>query len=149
LLGRAGERSGAPVLVEAVGHSRDDMDPEDEQTAIVLAGELGVDAAIPGLERRAWGLFGLGRRRFAYEAQIALAQLGSARARTTILRGLSGWTRDTRTLWVVAAGRARLAEARAAILDMQRDETRAEPNAVKEALNALNALESPQGTSGA
>ena len=113
------------------------MDPEDEQTAIVLVGELGVAGAIPGLERRAWGLFGLGRRRFAYEAQIALAQLGNARARATILRGLSGWTRDTRTLSVVAAGRARLTEARAAIQAMQRDEKRAEPNAVKEALELL------------
>jgi HEAT repeat protein len=137
LLGRAGERSCTKVIVEGVEGGSAHLDPEDEQAAIVLAGELSLREATRGLERRAWGRFGVGQGRFAYEARIALARLGDERAKRTILGGLRAWSRDARTLAVVAAGRAHLVEARATIEAMSGDATRAEPSAVVEALAAL------------
>jgi HEAT repeat protein len=124
-------------VCEGVAAVRTSLDSEDEQAAIVLAGELGLRDAVPSLERRAWRGFGRGRS-FAYEARIALAKMGDARARAAIVRGLSAYSRDARTLAVVAAGRASVAEALPLILAMRADESRAEPTAVDEALRALD-----------
>ena len=138
LLARLGESSGAEAVARALNDSRALREAEDEQAAIELAGELGLESAQPGLRRRAWG--GLLRQSpFAWEARIALARLGDRRAQKTILRGLEAWTRDARTLAVAAAGRARLSEAREAISAMQGDDARADPHAVAEALRALDA----------
>jgi hypothetical protein len=139
LLARSGDRGGDAVLSEAVWDARG-VDPEDEQAAIVLAGERSIQAARPGLGRRAFrSLFGrVGGERFSYEARIALAKLGDERARRAISRGLAAWSRDARTLAVVAAGRAELLEARSAIETMRGDPGRAEPEAVEEALLLLS-----------
>ncbi len=136
LLARSGDRSGHAVLVEAVTRPRQRIEADDEQAAIALAGELGLAEARLGLVKRAWGGF-FGRDRFAYEARIALARMGDARARAAILRDLQAWSRDARTLAVIAAGRARIAEARPAILAMRGDDRRAPPEAVDEALSLL------------
>lgn len=138
LLGRAGDRSCAKVIAEGVEGAAPRLDAEDEQAAIVLAGELGLREATRGLERRAWGRFGVGHGRFSYEARIALARMGDARATGSILGGLRAWSREARTLAVVAAGRAHLDEARATIEAMRGDARRAEPSAVTEALVALS-----------
>lgn len=113
------------------------IDPgPDLEEAIELVGTLGLAAARPVLERRAFGW--LARMNpLGWHARIALARLGDARARSAILKGLSAWTRDARTLSVVAAGRAGLTEARARILAFRGDARRAEPEAVEEALAAL------------
>ncbi len=138
LIGRGGDTSSASALAEVVADTSGTVDPDDEQTAIALVGELGIREAIPGLERRAYGRFGIGGGRYAYDARISLALLGDARARAGILRGLNGWTRDSRTLSVVAAGKARLVEARAIIEEMRGRDGRADPGAVTEALAALD-----------
>jgi HEAT repeat protein len=138
LLARAGDRSGARVIVEGVAATNEAVDPDDEQAAVVLAGELALGDAVAGLERRAFNPLGFGRH-FAFEARIALARLGNARARAVILRSLGAYSRDARTLAVVAAGRAGLAEARPLLLAMQDDPRRADADAVKEALAALDA----------
>jgi len=137
LLGKAGGHEGDAVLAEVVSDARG-VDVEDEQAAVVLAGELGIAAARRGLERRAFGGL-LGRGRFGYESRIALARLGDSRARRAIARGLTAWSRDVRTLAVMAAGHAGLTEARSAIEAMQDDPRRAEPEAVAEALRLLRA----------
>jgi HEAT repeat protein len=136
-LARAGEGQGSPVLVEAIA-SPGQVDLEDEQAAIVLAGELGVRAAMAPLERQAFPLFGRGR--LSYEAQVALASMGHPRARAHILKGLSSFDRDRRTLAVVAVGRAGLTEARPTLEAMAGDPRRAEPDAVAEALAALEGM---------
>jgi hypothetical protein len=145
LLGKACDRGGAPVLVEAVerglGAPRsglDSLDPEDEQTAITLTGELGVAAARPALLRRLQKRI-FGRDRFVFDVRIALARLGEPRATDEILKGLGARSRDDRTLAVVAAGRARLGSARDALIAMQQDARRAEPQAVEDALALLEA----------
>jgi hypothetical protein len=133
LLAKSGDRDGAPVIVEAVNRLGARVDYEDLGAAIELAADFGLADARPGLARRAWGGV-LSRDPLSYEAKIALARMGDSRARAAIVRGLSSWSRDTRTLSVVAAGRARLAEARARLSAMRGNPSFAEPEAVDEAL---------------
>jgi hypothetical protein len=73
----------------------------------------------------------------SWHARVALAELGHVRARSAIVQGLSAWSRDARTLAVAAAGRARLVEARERLKRMVGAPGRAEPDAVKEALAAI------------
>jgi HEAT repeat protein len=135
VLGRLGIMDGAAVIVEAL-NGRELLNPDDEQEAIERAGEFGLTRSRPGLERRARGGWLVGQP-FAWHARVALARLGDANARRTIVRALGAWSRDTRTLAVVAAGKARLAEAREALQAMRCDATRADPDAVDEALLQL------------
>ncbi|HEX4341680.1 MAG TPA: HEAT repeat domain-containing protein [Polyangiaceae bacterium] len=136
LLARTGDRSGSVAIVDGIAARDAAVDPADRQAAIVLAGELGLRAAAPALTRHAFGVFGRGSR-FVFEARIALATLGDARAKSSILRGLTAFNRDVRTLAVVAAGRAHLVEALPLLEAMQADERRAESLAVTDALLAL------------
>lgn len=138
LLGRTGDRAADRVIAEACAHAGRDLDVEDEHAAIELAGELAIESARQGLERRAWGrLFGLRRTPTSHAARIALAQMGDPRARTSIRRGLFAWSRDERTLAVVAAGRAGLREVRQDLARLRGAPDRAEPEAVEEALALL------------
>jgi len=138
LLAHAGDDSGRGMLVSAVNSSDGAFEPEDEQAAIDLSGRLGLTGARPGLQRRAFGTLGFARDPFSWQARVALARLGDARARQAILRGLSSWTRDARTMAVAAAGQARLAEARPVLEAMRGQADRAEPQAVEEALQLLD-----------
>jgi hypothetical protein len=115
-------------------------DREDEAAAVELCGELGLAAARPGLERRAFGgLFGLRRDPLAWHARVALARMGHERACREILRELGDGDRDVCTLAVAAAGRAHLTAARERILSLRGDTRRADPHAVDDALAALDA----------
>ena len=134
VLVRAGDSVGEEAIVEAVNTAPGVYDPEDEEAAISLAGDLGLQDAKPGLRNRAWGLFAMRRSSFVWQARVALAQLGDRRAKAQILRELGAWTRDTRTLAVAAAGRARLEEARDTLVAMRDRPERADPDAVADAL---------------
>jgi hypothetical protein len=136
------EPSGAEHLVEVINARRRIQHPEDEAIAIELCGQLELRAAIPGLERRAFGVLG-GRTPASWHARVALAELGHSRAKAVIVRGLSAWSRDARTLAVAAVGRAKLREARGILLGMADTPRRAEPDAVRDALAALE--EEPRG----
>lgn len=128
-LARVGEETGRAIVLEVVAETRAQPELEDEQACVELCGELGLREAIPHLERRAWGRRRLLRTVFAWgagdasscawQALIALARLGHARARAEILADLGSWRRETREAAVVAAGRARLGEARGALQDLQ------------------------------
>lgn len=137
LLSVLGDPAGRERLIEAVNARRAFVHAEDEAVAIELCGQLRLERALPGLERRAFGVLG-GRTAVSWHARVALAELGHARAKATILKGLSAWSRDARTLAVAAAGRARLVEARAELERMASAPARAEPDAVAEALAALD-----------
>ncbi len=137
LLGRAGDRSGESTICRAINSDRGVPEAEDEQAAIDLCGELLLDKARSGLERRAFGFLGMSRHPLAWHARVALARFGDERAKTAILNGLGAWTRDARTMAVAAVGRARLEEARTELLSMRGDPRRAEPDAVDEALELL------------
>jgi HEAT repeat protein len=121
-LARLGREAGRKVVIDVVAEARRTPELEDEQACVELAGELLLRDAIPHLERRAWGSrrvvraflsWGAGdRRSCAWHARIALARMGHERARAEILDDLGSWRRETREAAVVAAGRARIHEAR-------------------------------------
>jgi HEAT repeat protein len=129
------------VLVAVALGELSTREREDEAAAIELCGELGLEAAREGLERRAFGGALLLRNRFAWHARVALARMGHTRACQQIVRELDAWDRDRRTLAVAAAGRARIAAARDRITAMRGDAQRADPHAVDEALEALATAE--------
>lgn len=134
-LGRFGDTSGETILV-ALAAKRRPASFEDQQAAIDLAAKLELSAAIAGLERRAFGLFP--RDPLAFDARVALARLGHGRARAEIARGLSAFGFRTRTLSAEAAGRARLLEARPALIALSERPERAEPNVVRRALARID-----------
>jgi len=126
------------ILIKAADGEEPKAHREDLAAAIELAGALGLEAARAGLERRAFGgLLSFRRDPLAWHARVALARMGHERARREILRELGDRGRDGRTLAVAAAGRAQLEAARDPIAAMKGDPTRADPNAVEEALAAL------------
>ena len=131
-----GEAAATEVLVGVVAGKVPLEAGGDLEEAIELTGDLGLEAARPGLERRAFGWTGR-TSPLAWHARVALARLGDERARRAILRGLHAWSRDARTLAVVAAGRAGLGEASARIRAFSGDARRAAPEAVAEALALL------------
>lgn len=136
LLAKTRDAEAEAELVASVNSRTPIREPEDEQAAIELIGELGLAAARPGLERRAFGGL-VSRDRFAWHARVALAKLGDDRARQSILRDLRSWSFETRTLAVVAAGRAKIREAYALVSAMRNQPLRADPLAVNETLALL------------
>ncbi len=124
-LARLGDPAGLEIVLDVVAERRETPEIEDEQACVELAGELALRQAAEALERRAWGRRRVLRSMFAFgagdaascawHARTALARLGHERARAEILTDLGSWRRETREAAVVAAARARLAEARAAL----------------------------------
>lgn len=138
LMAPRGDARAKEILVQVAARSLKTTDREDEAAAIELVGELGLEAARAGLERRAFGRWlGLLRDELAWHARVALARMGHERASREILRELAAPDRDVRTLAVAAAGRARLRAARGPIDAMRGHEGRADPGAVEEALAAI------------
>ena len=140
LLAHFGDLSGEAELLRVLSGDVQDVGPDDEQAAIEAAARLGIRAAMPLLERRAFSWFG--RDPQGYHARIALARLGDARARAAILRGLDAWTFGARSLSVAAAGKAGLVEARPRLEAFLSRPDRADPAVVREALALLDAAES-------
>jgi hypothetical protein len=133
----AADAGARAVLVDVALGALRTRDREDEAAAIELCGELGLTAARPGLERRAFGgLLGLRRDALAWHARVALARLGHERACREILRELGDRDSDVCALAVAAAGRGRVLAARERLLAL-RDGGRIDPSAVDEALAAL------------
>lgn len=139
LLARVGDACGSEVIRAVVERKDRVASLEDEQAAIELCGELQISDARAALSRRAFGFFGLFRDPLAWHARVALARLGDAQAKTAILRGLSAFTRDARTIAVAAAGRARLREAYPILRGMT--PAQADPETVAEALAELEAAQ--------
>jgi HEAT repeat protein len=139
-LGARGERAADPVLVGLIDGSVPSSNGSDLVAAIEIAGEEKVDRARAALRYRAFGPFGVRSDSFAWHALVSLATLGDERARGAILRGLTAWTRHTRTMSAFAAGRAGLVEARARIDALVGRPARADQDVVKQALAALDAV---------
>jgi HEAT repeat protein len=151
-LSRLGDPRGRVIVLDVVAERRHTPEIEDEQACVELAGELDMRDAVPHLERRAWGrrrvlrvLFSWGAgdgASCAWHARIALARMSHARARAEILADLGSWRRETREAAVVAAGRARLREARAPLETLLHSPSSGEPvdaALVREALVRLAA----------
>jgi HEAT repeat protein len=139
LLGHAGLRDGAEVLVGVAGRTVATDQHDDQAAAIELCGDLGLREALPVLRERAYSKVLLFQNDpFAWHARVALAALGDDKAVRWVLDELGAWTRERRTLAVAAAGRARVASARPVIAAMRGDASRADPDAVAEALARLS-----------
>lgn len=141
LLGKAGESAGNSVLVRVVAGERlpgagRAPEKEDEQAAVELVGALGLDAARPHLEKRAWGLARHVKDTCAFHAVIALARMRHPRAVAQILEGLASRRSEVVASSVVSAGRAKLHEARPRIAAL--GEGDAPPDLVEAALAALD-----------
>jgi hypothetical protein len=139
LLGKAGDASGHARLLRVVrgADGAPKPEPEDERAAVELVGALGLREAIPHLERRAWGLARFVRDTSKFHARIALARMDHPRAKDEILADLASSRPDVASAAVVAAGRARLSEARGAIAALA--PSAADPALVREALALLSA----------
>jgi HEAT repeat protein len=121
-LARMGNAEARGVVLDVVADRRRTPELEDEQACIEIAGRLQLRDAIPALEQRVWGprravrsllSWGAGRgAQGAWWSRIALARMEHPRACAEILADLGSWRRSTREAAVVAAGRARLAQAR-------------------------------------
>jgi HEAT repeat protein len=135
-----GEKDAERVLVGVIDGSVLAGNASDLVSAIELAASEKLTKAVPALRRRAFGPLGLRSDSVSWHALVALATLGDERARNTILRGLSAWTRHARTLSVLAAGRAGLVAARARIDGFRGRPARADPAVVDEALAALDRI---------
>jgi HEAT repeat protein len=143
-LARLGKAHGREVILDVVAERRRTPEAEDVQACIELASELDLREAIPHLERRAWGTqrvlrtilsWGAGDgTSCAWHARTALARMGHERARAEILADLASWRRETREAAVVAAGRARMGEARQSLEDLKGS---VDPGLVREALVRL------------
>jgi HEAT repeat protein len=136
-LGYRGEPRAHQVIVGIADGTIPPGTDADLFNAFDLAASLGLSAARSGLRRRAFGPFGTRSGSVAWHALVALAALGDERAKGAILRDLSAWTRNARTLAVVAAGRARLVEARPRIEAFRDNAALADPDAVNDALAEL------------
>ncbi len=144
VLARAGDAGGDAVIVGVVDGSVATPEAEDVSSAIELAGRRGLTRATSALERRAFGgLLGFGRDAWSWHARTALARLGHARARHEILRELDAGDRTRATLAVVAAGRARLVDARPALLRLRSAPRGVDPSVVARALDAIARVEAP------
>lgn len=137
-LAKAGDAAGRTlVAMIAVGGKPGGQAPEteDEQAAVELAGVLDLRETIPALERRVWGLGRFVKDTCAFHARIALARMGHERARAEIVKDLGAAREAVRAAAVVAAGRGRVTEARAAIEALPTGSV--DPALVREALAAL------------
>lgn len=142
LLAKAGDTRGRELVLQAVRGDRiggEPADKEDERAAVELAGELGLEEAVPFLERRVWGVKRFVKDTCVFHARIALARLGHERARAEILGELGSARREVVSGAVVAAGRARLVEARPLIVKLGGDLVDAA--LVQEALGELDAAD--------
>ncbi len=144
ILARSGQKTKAvaQVLVKAATRALRTDQADDEATAIELCGRLGLEQAVPELHRRAFGtLLGWSTDAFAWQARVALAALGHPRAVRWVERELRSWNRERRSLAVAAAGQGGVVAARKSIEAMRGQPERADQNAVKQALAALDELE--------
>ncbi len=139
-----GDDAARPVLAEYLNGFSKQVSAEDEIAAVELAGERALTEARPGLERRAFGLFG---GPAAWQARVALAQLGDVAAKQRLLRGMAAWGRDARTHAVVAVGRARMVEATQRLRELQASGS-VDAETVAEALALITDEQPPDAEAG-
>ncbi len=136
-LAKAGDDAGRALLLDVVrGQLPRRPEAEDEQEAIEVSGALGMKEAIPYLERRAWGLRRFVQTTCVFQAKVALARMGNPRAIAEIVGDLDSGDREKQNAAIVAAGRARIAEARPRIEALAAGP--ADPELVREALALLS-----------
>jgi HEAT repeat protein len=141
IVARSGEADGDEQLCAAVEGRLVTSQGDDEAAAIELCGERRLRAATAALERRAFGSrLSLRQDPFAWQARVALLQLGHPRALGWVLGDLRSLSRERRTLAIAAAGRGKVEAARGLLEQLKGRAPAAEAEAVQEALAALGEL---------
>jgi HEAT repeat protein len=138
VLSKAGDEAGHDLVLRVVRGERirgQTPAKEDEQAAVELAGQLGMKAAVPYLEKRAWGLASWLSDTSSFHAKIALARMGNERAIAEIRKDLESGKREVVEAAVVAAGRARIRAAKDVVARLPL--AACDPDLVKEALASL------------
>ena len=146
LLAKAGDERGHPIVLRVVRGEKIGgvaADKEDERAAVELAGELGMREVVSHLERRAWGALRFVRDTCPFHARIALARMGHDRAKKEILAELALSRREVLSGAVVAAGRARMHEARDRIAALT--SAAVDPELTREALERLEPAPKEEG----
>lgn len=136
LLAKSGDTTGNGTIAKVVrGEKLEGVAPdkEDEQAAVEVAGVMNLKELVPALERRAFGVKRFIADTSSFHAKIALARMGHDRAKKEILEGLTAFRWQVRAASVVAAGRARMTEARSRIASIRG----VDPMLVDEALKLL------------
>ncbi len=122
------------IISDVLNATHKIRDLEDELAAIELAGECRMNAAMPGLRRRAFPPLYSVKNSFVWHATTSLARLGDAEAEAAILKGLGAWSRDKRHFAVVAAGVAQVPGAQARLEAMRGDPRAVDPETLAAAL---------------
>jgi HEAT repeat protein len=111
LLSRLRVATAIDKLATLLSKSSYKLEPQDEETAIEMIGQLRLSQAKPELERRAWRLLWEGPT--TWPARVALGQLGDRRARQSILQSLYSNSPLKCARAIEAAGKIGLEEGRA------------------------------------
>lgn len=106
------------VVLDVVTGALKTRERDDFAHALEIALDVVGEPARAHLEKRAHG-FSLFPDGSALPAQVALAKHGEARSRDKILKGLAAKSPERRLPYVIAAGRARVREARELVAGME------------------------------
>jgi hypothetical protein len=113
------------------------MELQDVLTAIRLVARWRVEQAKPALMKRAWPL--LFETPLAFEARVALASMGDVRARESILRDLHSASALKCARAIEPAGRLRLSEGRARLVQLLQNPGTLDVDSLRAALARLDA----------
>lgn len=115
---------GGPLdaIVALVERSRRPKEPHDEQRAIELAGRNRLEAARPGLARRALGRWGFSTDPFRTLAAVSLAAFDDPKAVARVRSALRSKKKPERALAIVAIGQQRVLRFRDELVDRPGDD---------------------------
>ncbi len=134
-LAESRDRRGNRVLLDVLAGRLPNVDVGRSQAILELAGELGLEEALPHARSAAFGF----RARFGdpgvrAAAMVALVRLGDERAVAHVMSELEAGSYARRMLAVGIAGRGALKAATARLKEMMDDPKKVDPEAVADAL---------------
>ena len=142
LLSRLGVVTAIDKLPTLLSKASQKLDPQDEEAAIEIIGQLGLSHAKPELERRAWRL--LWEAPTTWPARVALAQLGDPRARQSILQSLYSNSPLKCARAIEAIGKIGLEEGRARLQHLLANPAGYDVETIRTALDRLNSAKQPR-----
>jgi HEAT repeat protein len=136
LLSRLGDRSAIDRLPALLLRGPYRLEQQDEEAAIEIVGQLGLEIARAELERRAWSWLREGP--VTWCARVALAQLGDTKARRAILQSLYSNSPLKCARAIEATGRIGLEEGRARLQALLAIPSAYDPDTIRTALQRLD-----------
>ncbi len=136
LLSQMGVASAIDKLATLLSKAAYKLEPQDEEAAIDLIGQLGLSQAKPELEKRAWRLLWEGPS--TWPARVALGQLGDRRARQFILQSLNSNSPLKCARAIEATGKIGLEEGRARLQQLLANPSGYDTETIRTALERLD-----------